>query len=234
MEAFFIELLQTHGIAVFFGAFSIGALTSLAPCSIITVPLLVGSALSLSGHLSPKERVRFTYIFAFLFAFGVALSFSIMAFLVAKMGFFFSIAPFEAYSIAGVMALLIGLYALEVFPSVIDKNAWMIYLVKLRFLGVFLIGMLFGLVSTPCASAPLVAIIGVASTAPTWYAYALVLTFALGHALLLLIAGVSVGFTQAVITNAHLNRLSTYLTRLFAWGLFAIAGYFFYAAWIQF
>ncbi|MEF3191356.1 MAG: cytochrome C biogenesis protein [Campylobacterales bacterium] len=233
MESFLLELLQSHGILVFLGAFSVGALTSLAPCSIISVPLLVGSALGMSAHLSEKERVRFTYIFASLFALGVALSFSILAYMVAKMGYFFSIAPMEAYGVAGVVAIAIGLYSLGILPEVIDKERWMRRLVTLRYVGALLIGMLFGLVSTPCASAPLIAIISVAAAAPDWYAYALVLIFALGHSLLLLAAGVSVGFAQRVASNAKIAIVTSWITKIFAFAIMAIGLYFLILAYQQ-
>lgn len=234
MESFFLGLLESHGILVFAGAFSIGALTSLAPCSIISVPLLVGSALGMSSHLSPRERVQFTYLFSFLFAFGVAVSFSLLAYMVAKMGLFFSIAPLEAYIAAGILSMLIGLYSLGFLPDIIDKGRWMKQLIQWRFVGIFLIGMMFGLVSTPCASAPLVAIISVAANAPQWYAYALVLVFALGHSLLLLLAGVSIGFTQSIASNAKIALLTAWMTRLFALALIAIGIYFFVLAYEQF
>ncbi len=233
MENFLLGLLESYGGLVFAGAFSIGALTSLAPCSIISVPLLVGSALGMSSHLSPRERVRFTYIFASLFALGVTVSFSILAFMVAKMGYFFSIAPLEAYIAGGIAAIIIGLYSLGILPEVIDKSRWMSHLITLRYVGAFLIGMLFGLVSTPCASAPLVAIITVAANAPDWYAYSLVLTFALGHSLLLLAAGVSVGFAQGVASSSKVAFITAWMTNLFSFALIAIGVYFFMLAYQQ-
>jgi len=233
VESFFLGLLKSHGALVFAGAFSVGALTSLAPCSIVSVPLLVGSALGMGSHISPKERVRFIYLFSLLFAFGVAVSFSILAYMVAKMGLFFSIAPLETYVAAGVLALIIGLYSLGVLPDVIDKNRWIEKLIKLRFAGIFLIGIMFGLVSTPCASAPLVAIISIAANAPDWYAYALVLIFALGHSLLLLIAGVSAGFTQSVVSNQKIAAVTSWITRGFAITLIVIGVYFFTLAYQQ-
>ncbi|MBD3799284.1 cytochrome c biogenesis protein CcdA [Sulfuricurvum sp.] len=233
MESFLLGLLESHGTLVFIGAFGVGALTSLAPCSIVSVPLLVGSALGMSSHLSPRERVHFTYIFASLFALGVAVSFSILAYMVAKMGHFFSIAPLEAYISGGLLAIAIGLYSLGVLPEMIDKSRWMSRLIALRYVGALLIGMVFGLVSTPCASAPLVAIITLATNAPDWYAYALVLTFALGHSLLLLSAGISVGFAQMVASSGKIAFITGWMTKIFAFALIAIGLYFFTLAYQQ-
>ena len=84
MENYVLELLNsTNFIWLFLGALGAGALTSLAPCSLLSVPLLVGSAVGLSKDLPKEKKVKFTLIFSSLFAFGVVVSFSILAFLVA-------------------------------------------------------------------------------------------------------------------------------------------------------
>lgn len=230
VEEYFLTLLESANLFwLFVGAFGAGAITSLAPCSLVTVPLLVGGAIGMSSHLEPKQRVRFSFIFASLFALGVIVSFSVLAFLVAKLGFLFAVAPFWAYLMASVLAILLGFYSFGILPQ-IDKQPIFAKLIKLRFVGIFLIGIIFGLVSTPCASAPLVAIISLASTLGGLEAYLLVLTFAFGHSLLLLVAGVSVGFTQKVVSSAHIGKLTGAITKFFALVLVVVGIYFAYMA----
>ena len=65
------------------------------------------------------------------------------------------------------------------------------------------------------------------------YAYGLILTFALGHSLLLLAAGVSVGFAQSITSNSTLAKFSTYLNKGFALMLITFAAYFGYEAYLQ-
>ncbi|PRM92257.1 cytochrome C biogenesis protein [Arcobacter cryaerophilus gv. occultus] len=232
MEDYVLELLNSSNfIWLFLGALGAGALTSLAPCSLLSVPLLVGSAVGISKDLPKEKKVKFTLIFSSLFAFGVVVSFSILAFLVAKLGMFLSIAPSWAYIIAGLLALFFAFYSLG-FIGEIDKNRLFSRLIKLRFFGIFLVGVIFGLVSTPCASAPLVAIISLASSLGNFEAYILVLVFAFGHSLLLLIAGVSVGFTQKVTSNKIISTFSSLLTKFFAFVLIAVAIYLFYKGWL--
>jgi cytochrome c biogenesis protein CcdA len=232
LENYVLELLNSSNfIWLFVGALGAGALTSLAPCSLLSVPLLVGSAVGLSKDLPKEKKVKFTLIFSSLFAFGVVVSFSILAFLVAKLGKFLSIAPSWAYIIAGLLALFFAFYSLG-FIGEIDKNRLFSRLIKLRFFGIFLVGVIFGLVSTPCASAPLVAIISLASSLGNFEAYILVLIFAFGHSLLLLIAGVSVGFTQKVTSNKIISTCSFLLTQFFAFVLLVVAIYLFYKGWV--
>ncbi len=220
-------LLASHSLLAFLGAFIAGSLTAAAPCSLISVPLLVGSVLALNKDLTGHKKLLFTYVFSALFALGVVTSFSFLAFLVAKFGLFFSIAPMWAYLIAGIVSILIGLYAFGIFRE-IDKSAIIEKFIRFRLFGGFSIGIVFGLVSTPCASAPLVAIITAAANAHYIYAYMLVLSFALGHSLLLLIAGISVGFAQKIGSNEMVSRASNFLNKSFAVVLIGFGFYFFY------
>lgn len=234
MEQFFINMLESSSsLWLFLGAFGAGTLTAVAPCSLVSVPLLVGTSVALSKDLEGRKKVLYTYAFASLFALGVMLSFSVLGLIVAKFGGFFSIAPLWAYITAALFSLFIGLYALGLFGEV-DKSSLMRRFIGYRLFGGFLIGIVFGLVSTPCASAPLVAIIGLAANSGYLYAYGVILVFALGHSMLLLVAGVSVGFTQSIVSSRFLSTLSNYLNKAFAIMLIGFAFYFTYQASLQF
>lgn len=233
MQETILALLESNSLLAFVGAFGAGTITAIAPCSLISVPLLVGSSVALNKDLKGKKKVFYTYAFASLFALGVMISFSILGFIVAKFGGFFSIAPMWAYILAALFSILIGLYAWGILGEV-NKSSIMIHLIKYRLFGGFLIGIIFGLVSTPCASAPLVAIITVAANSGYMYAYGLILTFALGHSLLLLIAGVSVGFTQSITSNKTIAKVSNSINKGFALVLIGIGVYFTWQAYLQF
>jgi len=233
LEAYILSLLESHSALAFVGAFGAGSITAIAPCSLVSVPLLVGSAVALNKDLEGKKKVFYTYAFATLFALGVMISFSILGFIVAKFGGFFSIAPLWAYLLAATLSILIALYAWGIFGE-INKSSIMTYLIRYRLFGGFLIGIIFGLVSTPCASAPLIAIITVAANSGYTYAYALILTFALGHSLLLLAAGISVGFAQSITSNRVLSNISNYINKGFAIMLLVIGCYFAWHAYLQF
>jgi cytochrome c biogenesis protein CcdA len=137
------------------------------------------------------------------------------------------VAPAWLYLAASLAVLLIALQGMGRLP-VWDKTLLVEKLVRFRLAGAVVIGIIFGLVSTPCASAPLVSIVTVAGSSEAGYAYALVLAFALGHGILLLAAGVSVGFAQRVASSRFAARFS----RVFGWAfnaiLLAISGWFGY------
>lgn len=233
MQESILSLIESNSLLAFAGAFGAGSITAVAPCSLVTVPLLVGSAVALNKDLEGGKKVFYTYAFASLFAFGVMISFSILGFIVAKFGGFFSVAPMWAYVVASIVSILIGLYAWGVLGEV-NKSSIMMHLIKYRLFGGFLIGIIFGLVSTPCASAPLVAIITVAANSGYIYAYALILIFALGHSLLLLMAGVSVGFAQSIASSTIVSKVSNSINKGFALMLIGIGIYFASQAYLQF
>ena len=233
MEAYLTQLLESNSLLVFLGAFFSGSITAAAPCSLVAVPLLVGSAVALNKDLKGRKKVLYTYIFTALFALGVAVSFSILGFIVAKFGGFFSVAPLWAYLIAGSVSILIALYAFGMLGEV-DKSAIVGRLIHYRLFGGFLIGLIFGLVSTPCASAPLFAIISLAGNSGYLYAYGLILLFALGHSLLLLLAGVSVGFAQSIVSSKTVAKISDAVNKGFALLLTGFGIYFLYEAYLQF
>lgn len=233
MQESILALLESNSILAFLGAFGAGSITAIAPCSLVSVPLLVGSSVALNKDLYGRKKIIYTYAFTSLFALGVAISFSILGLIVAKFGGFFSVAPMWAYLLASVFSVLIGLYAWGIFGE-INKSSIMAYLIRFRLFGGLLIGLIFGLVSTPCASAPLIAIITAAANSGYVYAYGLILTFALGHSMLLLIAGVSVGFTQSIVSNQLIAKVSNLINKGFALMLVAIGSYFAWQAYLQF
>lgn len=233
LEQALIELTQNYGLLALLSAFGIGVLSSLAPCSIITLPLLVGSALNLSIGMSAKQKKRFIAHYSFLFVLGLVISFSILMLLVSKLGLMLSVAPFWAYLAASIATFIVVAYALGFLGS-FNKDKVTQKLLKFKLLGAIIIGLIFGLVSTPCASAPLVAIIALASTSDWLYSYALVLSFALGHGSLLLIAGTSLGFTQHVVSSAKINTLSRWVNGFFSVVLIGIGLYFLYQTYHTF
>ncbi len=230
IEQMLIEMTSQFGAWAIVASFGIGLLTSLAPCSIITLPLLAGSALGLSMDLSAKQKKVFIYRYSLLFVLGLVMSFSLLMLLVSKLGMMLSVAPFWAYLLASFATFAVVAYALGWIQG-LDKDKVARKFLRFKLLGAVIIGLIFGLVSTPCASAPLVAIITIASQSGWVYSYLLVLAFALGHGMLLLVAGTSLGFTQSVVSSRKINKVSRVINGFFVVVLVGIGVYFLYQAY---
>lgn len=233
MENLLIEYVQNYGLIAIIAAFGIGLLTALAPCSIVTLPLLIGSAVTLSSDLDIQQKKRFIYKYSFLFVLGLVISFSILMLVVAKVGIMLSVAPFWAYALASISTFVVVAFSLGYIGG-FDKQKVVNNFLKYKLYGAIIIGIIFGLVSSPCASAPLVAIIAVAEQTGWIYSYFLVLSFAIGHASLLLLAGISIGFTQSITSNKLLNHVSRYINNIFIFILIFIGFYFAYQTVLNF
>lgn len=233
IEQILIDLTAQYGTLSILSSFGIGLLTSLAPCSIITLPLLAGSALGLSSDLNPKQKKVFIYQYSLLFVLGLVISFSILMLLVSKMGMMLSLAPFWAYLLAACATFIVVAYALG-WIQVLDKDKVVRKFLRLKLFGAIIIGLIFGLVSTPCASAPLVAIITIANQSGWIYSYVLVFAFALGHGMLLLVAGTSLGFAQSIVSSSKINAFSRFINSFFIVILVGIGFYFLYQTYLIF
>ncbi|MDD5406329.1 MAG: cytochrome c biogenesis protein CcdA [Sulfurovaceae bacterium] len=233
MEDFLIQAIEAHTTFAIIASLMMGIFTSIAPCSIVTLPLLVSSALALSSDIEPQNKKRFIIQYSILFVLGLVISFSILLLLVAKIGVMLSIAPFWAYLSASIATFIVVAYALG-FLGEIDKQKVANRFLPFKLFGALLIGLIFGLVSTPCATAPLVAIVSVAQQSGLVFSYLLVLAFAIGHASLLLLSGISVGVAGSIAKNSFLNALSIWFNRVFIAVLIAIGFYFAYKAYLIF
>lgn len=233
LEQMLIEMTLQFGVWAIVASFGIGLLTSLSPCSIITLPLLAGSALGLSRDLNEKQKKVFIYQYSLLFVLGLVISFSLLMLLVSKMGIMLSLAPFWAYLLAAFATFTVVAYALG-FIQGFDKDKVARKFLRFKLLGALIIGLIFGLVSTPCASAPLVAIITIASQSGWVYSYVLVLAFALGHGMLLLVAGTSLSFTQSIVSSQKISIISRWINGFFIVVLVGISFYFLYQTYLVF
>lgn len=96
--------------------------------------------------------------------------------------------------------------------------------------GAFLLGLLFGLVSAPCAGPILIVLLTYlagSGASITWGAF-LLLVYALGHSVLILVAGTSMGAARVLLENSKATHALAMLRRA-AGIIIALIGVFF--AW---
>jgi cytochrome c biogenesis protein CcdA len=81
--------------------------------------------------------------------------------------------------------------------------------------GSFLLGLFFGVVSSPCATPALVVLLTyVATKGKVLYGVALLFTYAIGHCLLMLFAGTFTGFVESFVKARGVVNMSLWAKRL--------------------
>ena len=205
MEPLFgdVQQILQHGpwlavVAVFAG----GIATALNPCVLAMVPLLM----SVVAGNRETTTVKRSLIFSLLFVLGLAVTFTALGLVSGLMGRMFGdVGRFWRYAVAGV-CLLMGVHLLGVIKWNLPVPTGL-RVKKQGYLGAFLLGLLFGVVSTPCA-VPILAVLlaFVAERGNILYGGFLLFVYALGHSALVLVAGTSVGAAKGFLESKGLRK----------------------------
>ncbi len=186
--------------------FAGGLLTSISPCILSMVPLLVGYI----GGYGEGPRSR-GFFLSFSFVAGLAFTFSVLGFAAAYFGRVFGRVDATWYYILAAVAIIMGLQLLGVLTFNLP-GLKKIPLKKAGYGGPLVTGMLFGLVASPCATPVLAVIITYAAVqAEPFYGSGLLFIYGIGHGIPLLAAGTFTGLARNL---PGINRYTHYLSYL--------------------
>ena len=188
-------------VAVFLG----GVLTASNPCVLAMVPLMIGYV----GGDQKTRGWRQGLALSFVFVLGLSIVFAVMGMLAALGGRLLGdVGPYWPY-LVGTVAVFMGLHLAEIvrFPL----PAWSgVTPRKKGILGALLLGAMFGIVSMPCA-VPILALVLTSITArgvSLAGGAALLVLYALGHSVLILLAGTSMGWAKRMIEEGRFRTAS--------------------------
>ena len=213
-------LVQGHAALAFGAAFIGGLLSAANPCVLATIPLVIGYV----GGYSDGDRKR-AFLYSLTFIFGLSANFTLLGVAASAMGSLMGGLGAWLYVFVAVVAVVMGLSLMGLFemPTLIKSGIR----TKARgLIGAFIMGFIFGVVSSPCATPALAVIITyVASEGRILYGGSLLFVYALGHCVLILAAGVSVGFVNGFINSKGLVRASGYVKKASGALLVGVGGY---------
>ncbi|GFO53587.1 cytochrome C biogenesis protein CcdA [Geomonas sp. Red276] len=214
------HIIAAYPVIAFGAVFLAGVLSSASPCVLATIPLVVGFV---GGYADGDRRWAFRYSLAFVL--GLSLTFTAFGAAAGLFGTMFGTLGGRWYIAAGIVALvmggqLMGLYALRL-PIHLEYRPK-----QGGIIGSFLLGLFFGVVSSPCATPVLVVLLTVVATkGEVLYGVALLFTYAIGHCLLMLVAGTFTGFVESLARARGILSFSTWTKR--AGGLLvAVVGFY--------
>ena len=180
---------QSGWIAPFL-AFFAGVLTSVSPCSLSVLPLIIGYV----GGSDVKGLRAFGI--SLTFAFGTAITLTVLGTLAALAGSALSGIGSWWYLAAGVLMVLMALQIWEVY-TFIQPAAFLSKRKARGYTGALLAGLLGGLFASSCATPVLMALLTVViSHDNLLWGVVLLFCYALGNGLLIVIMGTSLGAVQ--------------------------------------
>lgn len=199
----------SNPLIAYFSVFLAGLVSSFSPCVLITIPLVI----SYVGGFSEGD-VKRSFAFSLVFAIGLAITFTILGAVASLMGTLLGdVGGYWKYILATV-SIIMGLQMLGILNFQIPTPR-MVKTEQKGLLGAFLLGMLFGVASSPCATPVLALILTfVASKQNLVYGTSLLFVYALAHTVFIFLIGVSTGMADFFLRSKQAQKASTYIHQI--------------------
>jgi cytochrome c biogenesis protein CcdA len=208
-------------VAVFVG----GALTASNPCVLAMVPLMMSFV---AGRKDAKPSLTRSFLFSFVFVAGLALTFTALGVGAALAGKIYGDVSGAWNWVVAVVCILMGLHLAGIVTVPIPSIGPTRQPTTRGYLGALLLGLLFGLVSAPCAAPILIVLLTylAGSGASVAWGGMLLLIYALGHSSLILLAGTSMGAARILLENTKAKRPLELLRRAAGFVIVLVGVYF--------
>ena len=209
-------------LAVFVG----GLVSAASPCVLAVIPLVIGYVGGYSEG-NKKKAVRYSLVFAL----GLAVTFTLLGAAAGLIGSFLGGLGQAFYWIIGIIAIVMGLSLIGLFEINLPlKSKFQPKTGGLA--GAFLMGLFFGLVSSPCATPVLVVILAyVATKGQIAYGTLLLFVYAIGHCALIVLAGVITGFVESFAKSKGATNFSLWAKRISGVLIIFVGAYVIYLNW---
>lgn len=200
-----------------------GILASFTPCSLSSVPLIIG-CVGGTGIDNTKKAFKLSLVFAL----GMSITFTILGALASILGKFMQGGGNWWYIILGILMVMMALQTFEIVVFIKPTNL-QIKNTKKGYLGALIAGILGGFFSSPCSTPVLVVLLAlVANSGNMIWGIFLLLLYSIGHSILVVIAGTSIGTVKKLIQNKKYGKVSSILKYIMGIIILFIGFYMFY------
>ncbi len=202
-----------------------GVITSVTPCSLSSVPLIVGYV----GGVGERNTKK-AFAYSAVFSFGTAVTFVTLGIIATSAGKLLGTSSSLWYIILGVLMVLMALQTWEIFNFIPSTNL-LSKSKKRGFIGAFIAGILGGVFSSPCSTPVLIVLLAiVAEEGNLLWGILLMLFYSTGHSALVLVAGTSIGFVQKINNSERYQTASKVLKIVMGIAILLIGFYMFWLA----
>jgi cytochrome c-type biogenesis protein len=207
-------------VAVFVG----GVLTASNPCVLAMIPLIMSFV---AGQRDLKVGPLRALAYSLVFVLGLSITFTVLGVTAALAGTLYGDVSGVWNWVVAAVCLVMGLHLMGVLRFTIPVP-FKVQPKTRGIVGALVMGLLFGVVSTPCAAPILLVLLTylAGSGASVPYGALLLLFYALGHSVLILLAGTSMGIARRLIESRQVTR-ATEIMRRAAGGVIILVGLFF-------
>jgi cytochrome c biogenesis protein CcdA len=195
-------------LLAYLGVFLGGIISSSSPCVLATIPLVIGYV----GGYSEGNR-RKALLYSLVFILGLSFTFTVLGAIASLIGGLFGAISRTWYFIIGGVAIAIGLHLIGIYSLNIPTPV-QLQPKRQGIIGALLLGALFGIVSSPCATPVLALILAfVASKGKVVYGTSLLFVYAIGHCALIFLAGTAAGFVENFVQSKGITNITNWSKR---------------------
>jgi cytochrome c-type biogenesis protein len=202
------SIIQNDHRLAFLAVFTGGLISAASPCVLAAIPLIIGYV----GGYSEGSKKK-AALYSLVFILGLSITFTVLGAAASVLGAFLSFAGRWLSIGLAAIAVVMGLQLMSLIeiPLPFQKTRQ----VRSRGLrGAFLLGLLTGTVSSPCATPVLAVILAYVSTqSDVLYGGSLLFAYAVGHCALIFVAGLSIGLTESIVSSKGVKNFSLYAKR---------------------
>jgi thiol:disulfide interchange protein DsbD len=220
----FEKTLQTSLLLSFLSVFIAGILTSFTPCIFPMLPITI----SILGYHADRKNRLHNFSRALAYVFGIGITYATLGVIAALTGSLFGSALTNKYVIFGLVALFFTMAlsmwgAFELQSPAFIRNRFGTGKSQ-GFFGAFVMGLVAGVVASPCVGPVLVSILSyVSTTKNTVLGFSLLFTFAMGLGLIFIVIGL---FSSALKLLPKSGRWMDFIKFILGAGMWGAALYY--------
>jgi cytochrome c-type biogenesis protein len=202
------SIVQNNPGLAYFAVFVGGLISAASPCVLAAIPLIIGYV----GGYSEGNKKK-AALYSLVFILGLSITFTVLGAAASMMGGLLSFIGKWLYLGLAVISVTMGLHLMGIVSVPLPFQSTREIRSK-GLIGAFLLGLLTGTVSSPCATPVLAVILAYVSTqGDILYGGSLLFAYAIGHCALFFVAGLSIGLTESIVSSKGVRNFSLYSKR---------------------
>jgi cytochrome c-type biogenesis protein len=216
------QVMQTRPILAYGASYVGGVVATASPCILASIPLVIGFV---GGYAGGNKKQAFFY--SLVFVLGLAVVMSILGAMAALMGTMFGDVGVYWYFVVGAILMVMGLQLSGLINLKLGGASQKFLPQRTGLVGALILGGLFGLVLSPCASPVLAVILTLAAVkGEVAYGSSLLFAYALGQGTLIILAGTFTGVIESFLQSKG-ARFGTIMQRVAGFLIFLVGAYIF-------
>jgi cytochrome c-type biogenesis protein len=217
------QVMQTRPLLAYGASYLGGVVATASPCILASIPLVIGFV---GGYAEGRKKQAFFYSVTFVV--GLALVMSILGAMAALMGTMFGQVGTYWYFVVAVILMVMGLQLSGMIHLKLGGNSQKFLPRRTGLFGALILGALFGLVLSPCASPVLAVILTLAAVkGEVAYGSSLLFAYALGQGTLVILAGTFTGVIESFLQSKG-ARFGTIMQQVAGFLIFLVGAYIFF------